>query len=127
MDQDPASPSRQHTTSTYDEDPVTIAGRTFPPARRPRPRPRAAYADPHQPAAADPQAADRTLRTALGIENQLSDQIRAFHLDSLCSRVPLAVGFDVALTVLADIVYRRFARGLHAAYHKQQRTRSANT
>jgi hypothetical protein len=33
--------------------------------------------------------------------------------------VPLAVDFDVALTVLADIVYRRFARGLHAAYHHQ--------
>ncbi len=54
-----------------------------------------------------------------GIENQLAEQIRAFHLDSLCSQVPLAVDFDVALTILADIVYRRFARGLHAAYHKQ--------
>jgi transposase len=54
-----------------------------------------------------------------GIENQLSEQIRAFHLDSLCAQVPLAVDFDVALTVLADIVYRRFARGLHSAYHKQ--------
>jgi transposase len=54
-----------------------------------------------------------------GIENQLAEQIRAFHLDSLCSQVPLAVDFDVALNILADIVYRRFARGLHAAYHKQ--------
>jgi transposase len=54
-----------------------------------------------------------------GIENQLAEQIRAFHLDSLCSQVPLAVDFDVALTVLADIVYRRFARGLHAAYRNQ--------
>jgi transposase len=54
-----------------------------------------------------------------GIENQLAEQIRAFHLDSLCSQVPLAVDFDVALTVLADIVYRRFARGLHAAYRHQ--------
>jgi hypothetical protein len=25
----------------------------------------------------------------------------------------------VTLTVLADIIYRRFARGLHAAYHNQ--------
>jgi hypothetical protein len=41
------------------------------------------------------------------------------HLDSLCSQVPLAVDFDVALTLLADTIYRRFARGLHAAYHKQ--------
>ena len=54
-----------------------------------------------------------------GIENQLAEQIRAFHLDSLCAQVPLAVDFDVALTILADIVYRHFARGLHAAYHKQ--------
>lgn len=54
-----------------------------------------------------------------GIENQLAEQIRAFHLDSLCAQVPLAVDFDVALTVLADTVYRRFARGLHAAYRNQ--------
>jgi transposase len=54
-----------------------------------------------------------------GIENQLAEQIRAFHLDSLCSQVPLAVDFDVALTVLADLVYRRFARALNPAYHHQ--------
>jgi transposase len=54
-----------------------------------------------------------------GIENQLAEQIRAFHLDSLCSQVPLAVDFDVALTILADIIYRRFARTLHSAYHNQ--------
>ena len=54
-----------------------------------------------------------------GIENQLAEQIRAFHLDSLCSQVPLAVDFDVALTILADIIYRRFARGLHTAYRNQ--------
>jgi hypothetical protein len=54
-----------------------------------------------------------------GIENQLAEQIRAFHLDSLCSQVPLAVDFDVALTVLADLTYRRFARGLNAGYHHQ--------
>ncbi len=54
-----------------------------------------------------------------GIENQLAEQIRAFHLDSLCSQVPLAVDFDVALTVLADLTYRRFARGLNPAYHHQ--------
>ena len=54
-----------------------------------------------------------------GIENHLAEQIRAFHLDSLCSQVPLAVDFDVALTILADLTYRRFAKGLHAAYHNQ--------
>jgi len=54
-----------------------------------------------------------------GIENHLAEQIRAFHLDSLCSQVPLAVDFDVALTILADLTYRRFAKGLHPAYHNQ--------
>ncbi|MCA1678266.1 MAG: hypothetical protein LC777_04595, partial [Actinobacteria bacterium] len=54
-----------------------------------------------------------------GIENHLAEQIRAFHLDSLCSQVPLAVDFDIALTILADLTYRRFAKSLHAAYHKQ--------
>jgi transposase len=54
-----------------------------------------------------------------GIENHLAEEIRALHLDSLCSQVPLAVDFDIALTVLADLVYRRFARGLHAAYHSK--------
>jgi hypothetical protein len=33
--------------------------------------------------------------------------------------VPLAVDFDVTLTILADIVYRRFARALHASYRNQ--------
>ena len=55
----------------------------------------------------------------MGIENQLAEQIRAFHLDSLCSQVPLSVDFDVALTVLADTIYRRFARALHSSYRKQ--------
>jgi hypothetical protein len=45
--------------------------------------------------------------------------IRAFHLDSLCAQVPLAVDFDVALTILADLIYRHFAHGLHAAYRNQ--------
>ena len=54
-----------------------------------------------------------------GIENQLAEQIRASHLDSLCSQVPLAVDFDVALTILADLTNRRFAKGLHPAYHNQ--------
>ena len=52
-----------------------------------------------------------------GIENHLTEQIRAFHLDSLASQVPLAVDFDIALTVIADLIYRRFARGLSSAYH----------
>jgi len=47
-----------------------------------------------------------------GIENHLAEQIRAFHLDALASQVPLSVDFDTTLTVLADAVYRRFARRL---------------
>jgi transposase len=54
-----------------------------------------------------------------GIENQLSEQIRAFHLDSLSSQVPLAVDSDVALTILADTIYRHFTRGLHTTYRRQ--------
>ena len=47
-----------------------------------------------------------------GIENHLAEQIRAFHLDALAAQVPLSVDFDTTLTVLADAVYRRFARRL---------------
>ena len=46
------------------------------------------------------------------IENQLSAQIRAFHLDALASQVPLAVDLDTTLSVIADSVYRHFARRL---------------
>jgi hypothetical protein len=43
------------------------------------------------------------------IENQLSAQIRAFHLDALSSQVPLAVDLDATLSVIADSIYRHFA------------------
>ena len=43
------------------------------------------------------------------IENQLSAQIRAFHLDALSSQVPLAVDLDTTMSVIADSVYRHFA------------------
>jgi transposase len=43
------------------------------------------------------------------IENQLSAQIRAFHLDALSSQVPLAVDLDTTLSVIADSIYRHFA------------------
>jgi hypothetical protein len=64
-------------------------------------------------------ALPETDRHARRAARQLAGQIRAFHLDSLCSQVPLAVDFDVALTILADLTYRRFAKGLHPAYHNQ--------
>ena len=43
------------------------------------------------------------------IENQLSAQIRAFHLDALSSQVPLAIDLDTTLSVIADSIYRHFA------------------
>jgi len=47
------------------------------------------------------------------IENQLSAQIRAFHLDALTSQVPLAVDLDTTLSVLCDNIYRHFAHRLN--------------
>ena len=47
------------------------------------------------------------------IENQLSAQIRAFHLDALASQVPLAVDLDTTLSVIADSIYRHFALRLN--------------
>ena len=47
------------------------------------------------------------------IENQLSAQIRAFHLDALSSQVPLAVDLDTTLSVICDSIYRHFALRLN--------------
>ncbi|MCA1680299.1 MAG: transposase [Actinobacteria bacterium] len=110
--------SGKHKTATYHEDPVTIKGRTFRQlAVNGLGRDQATLLLTNQQSTAK-QLIER-YGQRWGIENQLAEQIRAFHLDSLCSQVPLAVDFDIALTVLADIIYRRFARGLHAAYHNQ--------
>jgi transposase len=43
------------------------------------------------------------------VENHLGEQITFFHLDCLCSEVRLNVDFDLMLTVLADLLYRRLA------------------
>ena len=111
--------SGKHKTATYHEDPVQIKGRTFRQiAVNGLGREQATLILTNQQPMTVKQLIER-YGQRWGIENQLAEQIRAFHLDSLCSQVPLAVDFDVALTVLADIVYRRFARGLHTAYHKQ--------
>jgi transposase len=111
--------SGKHKTATYHEDQVTIKGRTFRQlAVQGLGREQATLILTNQHQTTPKQLIER-YGQRWGIENQLAEQIRAFHLDSLCSQVPLAVDFDVTLTVLADIVYRRFARGLHAAYHKQ--------
>jgi transposase len=111
--------SGKHKTATYHEDLVQIKGRTFRQiAVNGLGREQATLILTNQQPMTVKQLIER-YGQRWGIENQLAEQIRAFHLDSLCSQVPLAVDFDVALTVLADIIYRRFARGLHTAYHKQ--------
>jgi hypothetical protein len=59
-----------------------------------------------------PQTARDLIRTYASrnhVENQLGEQITFFHLDCLCSDVRLNVDFDLTLTVLADLLYRRLA------------------
>jgi transposase len=46
------------------------------------------------------------------VENHLGEQITFFHLDCLCSEARLNVDFDLTLTVLADLLYRRLAERL---------------
>jgi transposase len=46
------------------------------------------------------------------VENRLGEAITFFHLNCLCSEVRLNVDFDLTLTVLADLLYRRLAERL---------------
>ena len=109
----------KHKTVTYHQNHVTISGRTLRQlAVNGLGREQATLILTNQHQLTPKQLIERYGKR-WGIENQLSEQIRAFHLDSLCSQVPLAVDFDVALTALADTIYRRFARGLHPAYRNQ--------
>jgi transposase len=62
-----------------------------------------------------PQTAREAIQTYARrnhVENQLGEQITFFHLDCLCSDVRLNVDFDLTLTVLADLLYRRLAERL---------------
>jgi transposase len=109
----------KHKNVTYHEHPVTINGRAFRQiAVNGLGREQATLILTNQQQPTVKQLIER-YGQRWGIENHLAEQIRAFHLDSLCSQVPLAVDFDVALTILADLTYRRFAKGLHPAYHNQ--------
>jgi len=93
--------SGKHKTATYHEDLVQIKGRTFRQiAVNGLGREQATLILTNQQPMTVKQLIER-YGQRWGIENQLAEQIRAFHLDSLCSQVPLAVDFDVALTVLA--------------------------
>ncbi len=110
--------SGKHKTASYHETPVTLAGRTL--------RQIAVNGLGREQATLIITNQQSTVKQLIerygqrwGIENQLAEQIRAFHLDSLASQVPLAVDFDIAITILADITYRRFAHGLHTAYHNK--------
>jgi transposase len=110
--------SGKHKTASYHEDPVTIKGSVFRQlaVRLGRDQPTLILTNQQQ---LTPKQLIERYGQRWGIESQLAEQIRAFHLDSLCSQVPLAVDFDVALTILADVIYRRFARRLHTAYRNQ--------
>ena len=62
-----------------------------------------------------PQTARDVIQTYASrnhVENHLGEQITFFHLDCLCSDVRLNVDFDLTLTVLADLLYRRLAERL---------------
>jgi hypothetical protein len=64
------------------------------------------------------------------VENAIADGVHFFHLDALCSGVQIEVDFSVALTVIANIVYRWFARSLRGfenAQAKQLYRRFINT
>jgi hypothetical protein len=110
--------SGKHKTASYHEDAVTITDRVFRQlaVKLGRDQPTLILTNQQQ---LTPKQLIERYGQRWGIENQLAEQIRAFHLGSLSSQVPLAVDFDVALTILADIIYRRFARGLHTAYRNQ--------
>jgi transposase len=61
------------------------------------------------------QTARETIQTYASrnhVENHLGEQITFFHLDCLCSDVRLNVDFDLTLTVLADLLYRKLAERL---------------
>jgi transposase len=61
------------------------------------------------------ETARETIQSYAGrnhVENRLGEQITFFHLNCLCSEVRLNVDFDLTLTVVADLLYRRLAERL---------------
>lgn len=56
------------------------------------------------------------------IENAIADAVHFFHIDALCSSLNIEVDFSVVVTVVADMLYRRFGdriRGFEDATAKQ--------
>src|ERR1700757_1462710 len=85
--------SGKHKTATYHETPVTIKGRTFRQiAVNGLGREQATLLLTNQQQPTVKQLIER-YGQRWGIENQLAEQIRAFHLDPLCPQVPLAGDF----------------------------------
>src|SRR5271157_2166078 len=54
------------------------------------------------------------------IENNISESIQFFHLDSLSSMVGLKVDFDLQLTLMAGSLYRLMARRIGREYERAQ-------
>lgn len=64
------------------------------------------------------------------VENAIADGVHFFHLDALCSGVHVEVDFSVAVTVVANVLYRWFAKdlkGFEKAQAKQLFRRFINT
>jgi len=53
------------------------------------------------------------------VENAIADGVHFFHLDALCSGVQIEVDFSVAMTVVANVLYRWFAQSLRGFEHAQ--------
>jgi len=56
------------------------------------------------------------------VENSISDAVRFFHMDALSSKVGLKVDLDMALLVIANGLYRLFARRMKGYSDAQART-----
>ena len=50
------------------------------------------------------------------VENAIQDAINFFHIDALSSTVPLRIGLDLQLTLLASTLYQVFAHRLSSCY-----------
>ncbi|MCK4548413.1 MAG: hypothetical protein KAW17_13335 [Candidatus Eisenbacteria sp.] len=64
------------------------------------------------------------------IENGIAENVGFFHMDALCSAIPIQVDLDLMLTLIANALYRNLARrltGFEAAQPKQIFRRFLNT
>ena len=54
------------------------------------------------------------------IENAIAESIDFFHLDALCSEVPLKIDADLQFTMMAGTLYRLLARRIGRGHEKQR-------